>query len=323
MNQRENRVDIGGLRTGQTIEDVFVLKKMVEREYNGNAFLLFQFGNATGTLNGVMWGRVEPVVERFRVGDIVRVRGEMQEYQGLLQVRVHRVDAIDESRFDRSSFLPQSSRDMRSLMDAIGEFASSIVDEDYRRLVAVFYQDPAFLEAFERSPAGRAWHHSYVGGLAEHVHDMLQLADKAAEIYPEINRDLLITGILLHDIGKLTELEADGSIQYTDEGRLVGHILIGLRMIDREIEKLSGFPQKKALLLRHMVASHQGRGDQGSPKVPMTLEALLLHYIDDLDAQVTGARQVVRGHRPSAGSWTEYVKLLDRAFFVGDGQDFD
>jgi 3'-5' exoribonuclease len=310
-------VDIKMLQVGEAVDNVFVLKKMVERDSGGNPFLLFQFGNSTGTLNGVMWGGVERVVRQVRVGDVIRVRGEIQEYQGGLQVRVHRLDPVDEKDLDPSRFLPRSVRDAEKILETLSERARSIQDIDLRRVVAAFFEDDAFLDRFASAPAGRAWHHSYLGGLAEHVHDMLRLADTVMEIYPEIDRDLLVAGVLLHDIGKLDELRSDRSIEYTDEGRLLGHVVIGLRMLDEQIARIDGFSPETALRLRHLVASHQGGGEQGSPKVPMTLEALALHFVDDLDAQMTGARQVIGGRNRTSGRWTEYVRLLDRAFYLG------
>ena len=185
-------------------------------------------------------------------------------------------------------------------------------------LLAGIFTDEEFVGRFLRAPAARVWHHSYLGGLAQHVRDMALIALRVAEVYPEIDRDLLLAGVLVHDLGKVEELEITNRIDYSDPGRLIGHIVLGTALIDERIRAVADFPPDTALRLKHMILSHHGLLEHGSPVVPMTIEAILLHYIDNLDAQARGALQVLDRDTGRFGRWTEYVKLLDRFLYRGD-----
>jgi 3'-5' exoribonuclease len=193
---------------------------------------------------------------------------------------------------------------------------ASIGSEPIQELLRSIFGDEAFREGFTRAPAAKAWHHSYIGGLAEHVRDMAVMARSAAEIYPEVDRDLLLAGVLLHDIGKVEELTVTNHISYSDRGRLVGHIVLGIEMLDRRLAEIDGFPEEIALRLKHMILSHHGSLEHGSPVLPMTIEGMLLHYLDNLDAQVRGALMALDRGGGEPG-WTEYIKLLDRFLYRG------
>ncbi len=296
-----------------------VVAKKVARDYSGGRFLLLQFSDSEGLYKGVYWG-VPPVIEEtVMTNDIVRVKGDVQEYQGALQIKVNSLEKLSSEEFDPTLFIPSSSRDMsviyEEILTAIGKVENSYIKD----LLEAVFGDDSFRERFLKAPAAKGWHHSYVGGLAEHLFDMLKIALAVAEVYPEVDRDLLVAGVLLHDLGKLAELSVTNHIDYTDRGRLLGHISIGVEFLDEYLRGMEEFPVELELRLKHMILSHHGRLEHGSPVLPMTIEALLLGYIDNLDAQVRGSLMAM-GRGGGEGNWTDYVKLLDRFLYRG-GKD--
>ncbi len=305
------------LKVGDKVERVMVVAKKVRRSFTGGKFLLFQFSDRDGILGGVFWDPGADVIKDIHVHDVVKVKGEVQEYQGTLQLKVIAIERLNEKDYDPVQFLQVSGRSSEILFDEILKTIASINDEHLRSLLQVIFEDTGFRENFCRAPAAKGWHHSYVGGLAEHVHDMLRLALRSAEVYPEVDRDLLLAGVLLHDLGKLQELSVTRHIDYSDMGRLLGHISLGVEFLDEYLRGMDDFPEETGIRLKHMILSHHGSLENGSPIVPMTVEALLLHYIDNLDAQVRGTLQMLEKDNSSGGRWTEYVKLLNRFIYRG------
>lgn len=304
----------GKMMVGDTVERVMVVSKKVRRDFSGGKFLLFQFSDRDGVLRGVWWEPTREAETSIKVNDVVRVEGEITEYQGALQLKVARLERLGEGDYDPSMFLPSTSRDVEEMFGAILEVISSIGNEHLRLLLEKIFTEEGFRESFLRAPAAKGWHHAYVGGLAEHVRDMALIADRLCGVYPQADRDLLLAGVLLHDIGKMEELSVTNHINYSDRGRLLGHISLGSEMLENRIRELPGFPEDLALELKHMVLSHHGSLEHGSPVVPMTLEAMLLHYLDNMDAQIRGAIMVLE-KGGGEGKWTEYVKLLDRFIY--------
>ena len=307
----------GVLKVGDRVEKVMVVARKVKRDFSGGTFLLFQFTDKESFLKAVYWDPPRDVESDVGVNDVVRVRGEIQDYHGSLQLKVNRIDKLDESNYDPALFLPSSSRSGDELYDEILKLISSINDENLRALLQTIFEGEGFREAFLRAPAAKGWHHSFVGGLAEHVNDMAQLALKAVEVYAGVNRDLLLAGVLVHDLGKIQELSITNHIEYSDKGRLLGHISLGVEFLKEHIRGMDDFPDDLEVTLKHMILSHHGSLDNGSPIVPMTVEALLLHYIDNMDAQVRGTLQVLEKDAHEVGNWTEYVRLLDRYIYRG------
>jgi 3'-5' exoribonuclease len=305
------------LKVGDRIEKVMVVAKKVRRDFTGGKFLLFQFSDMEGVLKGVLWEPTDDVESGVLVDDIVRVSGEIQEYQGALQLRIGSIEKLTESEYDPSLFLPSSNREVEKLYDEILKIITGVNNENLRALLQVIFEETEFRKRLLRAPAAKGWHHSYIGGLVEHLYDMLQLAFKAAELYPDVDRDLLTAGVLLHDLGKIEELSITNHIDYSDGGRLLGHITLGVEFLDEYLRGMHDFPRELALRLKHMIVSHHGLLENGSPIVPMTLEAMLLHYIDNLDAQVRGVSQVLEKSSNRESNWTEYVRLLDRYIYKG------
>jgi 3'-5' exoribonuclease len=313
----------GELKVGDRVERVMVVAKKVRRDFTGGKFLLFQFSDMEGILKGVLWEPTDDIERGIAMDDVVRVSGEIQEYQGSMQLRISRLEKISEGEYDPSLFLPASNRPVDEMYDELLKLITGVNDENLRGLLQAIFEEEGFRKSLVRAPAAKGWHHSYIGGLVEHTHDMVQLALKAAEIYPDVNRDLLIAGVLLHDVGKIEELSVTNHIDYSDSGRLLGHITLGVEFLDEYLRGIEGFPRELAVKLKHMIVSHHGLLENGSPIVPMTVEALLLHYIDNLDAQMRGVSQVLEKNTGRNGSWTEYVRLLDRYIYRGNEEAGD
>ena len=307
----------GKMTVGDRVERVMVVSKKVRRDFSGGKFLLFQFSDREGVLKGVWWEPTKEAETSIGTDDVVRVGGEITEYQGSLQLKVAWMEKLEEGDYDPSIFLPATGRDPGETWEALSEVIRSIGNVHLRALLEGIFGADGFRDAFMRAPAAKGWHHAWVGGLAEHVHDMTRLADRAAEIYPDVDRDLLMAGVLLHDIGKMEELAVTNHISYSDRGRLLGHIVLGAGTLERALESAQDFPEGLALKLKHMILSHHGSLEHGSPVRPMTVEAMLLHYLDNTDAQVRGAQSAME-NGGGDGGWTEYVKLLDRFLYKGD-----
>ncbi len=306
----------GKMTVGDRVERVVVISKKVRRDFSGGKFLLFQFSDRDGVLKGVWWEPTKEAETSIGINDVVRVGGEITEYQGTLQLKVAWLEKLEEGEYDPSMFLPTTARDTDMIFQSVMDIISSIGNDHLKQLLEGIFGGEGFRDCFLRAPAAKGWHHAWVGGLAEHVIDMTRLADRAAEVYPGIDRDMLMAGVLLHDIGKMKELSVTNHINYSDRGRLIGHITIGAEMLECAIREIPDFPEELELRLKHMILSHHGNLEHGSPVVPMTVEAMLLHYLDNLDAQVRGALTTIEKNG-GEGGWTEYVKLLDRFIYRG------
>lgn len=318
---------LADLGPGMRVEGIYVVKKRVCRSQpNGTTFLLFQFSDKSGQINGVMWDGVEEARRDISNGDLAHVQGDVQLYQNSRQIKVHRITRADPGSFDLSDFLPASSLDPEDAYGRLLAHVDSVCNPHLRQLYTSLFRDPEVSARYKLAPAGKGWHHAYVGGLLEHALSMLELGDVVARQHPELDRDLMVGGILLHDIGKIEELTFKSHIDYTNSGRLIGHLVQGCILVSNHIDRLEGFPEELRNRVLHMIVSHHGSLDRGSPKPPMTLEATVVHLLDHLDSQAHGVEQVI-GRSGSEDGWSEHVKLLDRFFYrgdrtrTGDGQD--
>ncbi len=310
----------GKMTVGDRVERVMVVSKKIRRDFSGGNFLLFQFSDRDGILKGVWWEPTKEAETSIGINDVVKVGGEITEYQGGFQLKVAWMEKLEEGDYDPSIFLPTSARNADEVFQSISDVISSIGNTHLKQLLESIFDGEGFRDDFLRAPAAKGWHHAWVGGLSEHVLDMARLADRAAEVYSPVDRDILMAGVLLHDIGKMDELSVTNHINYSDKGRLLGHITLGYEMLECLIREMQDFPEELAMRLKHMILSHHGNLEHGSPVVPMTVEAMLLHYLDNLDAQIRGVLTVIE-KSGDEGDWTEYVKLLDRFIFKGHPED--
>ncbi len=312
---------IADIRPGDSVNDVFVLsEKTVSRKKDGEPFLSLTLADKTGQIRAVVWDNVRQVLDILADGDFIRVSGGASEYRGTVQITVKSVQAVDPDQVDPRDFLPAADRDVEQMFERLVNLCATVENGHLRRFLASLWQDQDLAERFKTAPAAKRMHHAYLGGLLEHTLSMALLADKIASHYVGVDRDLLLAGAVIHDLGKIHELEYGRRIDYTDRGRLLSHIVIGAEMIEAKIGRLDGFPPQLADQLKHMIISHHGERQFGSPELPKTLEAVLLHYIDAIDSRMNAIRQFMADDDPNS-DWTGYHRLLERHFFKGHWKD--
>ncbi|MFW6334922.1 MAG: 3'-5' exoribonuclease YhaM family protein, partial [Desulfosalsimonas sp.] len=272
---------VNQLASGNSVSDLFVLsEKSLGHKKDGEPYLSVVLSDKTGQIRGVVWENAEQTASAVSAGDFVRVSGLVSEYRGMLQVVVKSMTPETE-RVDPSDFLPTTSRDTSRMFERLKAVAENLESGPLCELLEIFFSDRQFTELFMKAPAAKKMHHAYIGGLLEHTLSVALLAERVCLHYSGIDRDLLIAGAILHDIGKIREFTYDTRIDYSDEGRLVNHIVIGVRMIEEKMAHVQAMPEETGLLLKHLVISHHGTREFGSPEPPKTLEAVLLNYLDE------------------------------------------
>ena len=317
---------VNQLVNGDSVDDAFlVADKQLRANRQGNLYLNLELRDKTGTVGARLWNATESLARLFEPGDFLHVRGKTQVFQGSLQIILNHLEVVDPSQIEPEDFLPQSTQNIAKLMARLREVLLGMNNPHLRALVECFLIDDDFVRKFTTAPAGIKNHHAYQGGLVEHVVNLLNVAGRITEFYPELDRDLLLTGIFLHDIGKVDELSYDRAFAYTDEGQLVGHLVMGVEMLGKKVARcteLTGepFPPELLLRLKHMIVSHHGSYEFGSPKLPMTLEAVALHYLDNLDAKLHTFGREIRDDPSRDSSWTPFQQSLGRRLFKGTPQ---
>jgi 3'-5' exoribonuclease len=307
--------DLGKFENQAVVSFFAVTSKQLRSRKDGGQYLALTLGDRTGQLECRMWDNVAECVAGFEQGDVVKVRAEVSRYNGKLQLNLEKVRRAAADEFELADYVPQTRKDVQELWSTLIRTVDSFSDPFLQGLVRSFLDDPLFAAAFREAPAAKALHHAWLGGLLEHVVSLLGICDVAAQHYPEINRDLLLTGAILHDIGKLEELSWGTSFGYTLQGQLVGHITIGIGMIEKKLAAIPGFPPNLRMLVEHIVLSHHGKLEFGSPKLPMIPEAVLLNFLDDLDAKMHTMRAEFERHEAQGGQpgeMTEWVRSMDR-----------
>ena len=291
------------------------LKQLRSKREGGGAYLALALGDKTGQLDARMWDNFEKLVTEFDAGDIVKVQATVCRFADKLQFKVDKIRRASADEYTLADFVPHTLRDIDELWSELNGFVASFEDAQLFKLVRSFLDDPEYATKLREAPAARSMHHAFIGGLLEHIVSMVGLCAMMAKHYPGIHRDLLMTGAIFHDIGKLSELSWGTSFDYTMEGTLLGHITIGAGMVDRRIAEIPDFSPRMRILVQHMILSHHGKYEFGSPKLPMIREAILLSYIDDMDAKMQTVdvelKRAAEAGRDPAGV-TEWVRAMER-----------
>lgn len=300
------------LAPGQSVQGVFLVQaKEIRQKKTGEPYLSLVLMDRTGEVDAKMWDNIGDVADTFDRDDFVRVRGQTQEYNKKVQITIHSLQRISEDEIDIADFLPVSKRDAAEMWRELQEVIASISNPHLKALLEAVFRNEEIADAYRRAPAAKGIHHAWIGGLLEHVLSMCSLARFFASHYPGIDRDLLLAGVLLHDIGKIRELDFSRSFSYTTEGGLVGHIQIGLRIVADHLPP--DFPPKLRNLVEHMILSHHGQLEFGSPKLPSFPEAMMLHLIDLTDSKMAAMQAALEKDRNSEGVWTGYNSALERS----------
>ncbi len=311
-----SHIEISGLSEGEFVEDYYAVKEAsLNMTSSGKPYIRLTLSDATGSISANMWDGSKELFSTFSAGSVVKVQALVETYRGALQLKVNRLRKAENDEADSADFLPSTTADINELKDELRRFLDSITDPDYSALLNAFFDDPEIYNKFCTSPAATGNHHAYIGGLLEHTVSLARYADVFCKNSPaRLNRDLLLAGVFLHDIGKIEELEAGAVIRYTDRGGLLGHLIIGAMMVEQRAEALPNIDETKKMLLQHMILSHHGRYEYGSPVLPKIPEALALHHIDNLDAKTVAARRVI-DEDETDDNWTARNWMFETKLF--------
>ena len=314
---------VSDLTDQQAVDQIFLASdKQLRTNRQGSTYLQIDLSDRTGTIGTRMWNVTEEVARQFDNGDFVRVIGKTQMFQGAMQMIATRISKANPHEVDEADFVVVSGQQMDQMAVRLGEMLRAISNPHLRNLAECYLADEEFMRKFTDSPAGVKNHHAYRGGLLEHVLNLMEIVLLISGRYPNIDQDQLLLGAFLHDSGKIRELSTEHGLTYTDEGQLIGHIVLGLSMLEAkraEAEEMTGekIPDELFLRVRHLIVSHHGTNEFGSPTVPMTVEAIALHHLDNLDAKIHHFEQLLRDDANSESAWTQYHHNIGRKLFKG------
>lgn len=320
--EKSVKIFIEQLSPQDEVTSLFLVKeKQLRQKKTGEFFLSLNLSDRSGEIPAVMWEQGETAAKSFEEGDVVKIKGLVGSYQNNLQITIHRLRKAAPEEVDMSDFLPSGEIDPLLLKQEVESYIEGIESSFLRQLLESFFLNEEFFQEFAKAPAAKSLHHVYWGGLLEHTVSVARLCKRICEHYDSLRPDLLMTGALLHDLGKIKELHWLRGFDYTDEGRLIGHILLGLEMVKEKIRIMVDFPKDLAMELEHILISHHGHFEYGSPKKPKILEALALHYADDLDAKMYIFSHAMQQEREKGkGSWS-YHRILDRYLYLGKEEE--
>lgn len=305
---------VSDLQPNQVITATFLVHiKDVRQKKTGEPYLSLTLGDRTGEIDAKMWDNVGEVLEGFERDDFIKVKGLLQIYQNRPQLTIHKMVKVRDAEVDFTDYFPCSGREPEAMFAELKQVISGIGSHHLRQLLETFTADEPLMRMFKAAPAAKNVHHAFLGGLLEHVLSLCALCKMIAPHYYNIDLDLVLTGAILHDIGKVAELTYERSFGYSAEGQLLGHIVIGLRMINNKMAAIPDFPPRLRTLVEHLIVSHHGELEYGSPKTPLFPEAMLLHHLDNLDSKMECMRAMIAKDRQPAGLWTAYNPSLERA----------
>jgi 3'-5' exoribonuclease len=306
------------LLSEQNITSFFLVhEKEVRNTREGRSYLRLELGDRSGTVEARMWEQFETVAKDINRDDFVKVQARVEVYRNRPQLSLVQLRLAKPEEIDLADYLPHTAADVEAMWAQLLAYASSIGNPWLKKLVTQIVDDPGVAKSYKRAPAAKVMHHAYLGGLLEHVIGLCGMAKVVAGHYPELDVDLLLTAAILHDVGKLKELCYERAIGYTTPGQLLGHIVMELETVTRAIDKIEGFPPALKIVVQHLLISHHGEYEFGSPKLPMIREALVFHYLDDLDSKLAAVRAALA--TPSGDDeWSAYSNALGRKFLKLD-----
>src|SRR5215831_924699 len=298
---------VSDLADGQAVMTLFLVREKEVRTSarTGKSWLQLSLGDRTGTISAKMWDNFDALAATFERDDVIHVRGRVKLYNGEKELTIEQIVPVAERDYEMGDFLPHTKYDVEKLYAELRAAVASVKNPWLLQLLSSIVEDPEIAPRLKRAPAAMTMHHAFIGGLLEHVVSLLGLANTLCAHYPELDRDLVITGVILHDVGKTRELRYVRGIDYTTEGRLLGHISIGAMLVRKKIDAIQGFPEPLAVLVQHLILSHHGSLEFGSPALPQTREAVALHFLDDVDSKMAAMRETLDGAGALAGIWSE------------------
>jgi 3'-5' exoribonuclease len=305
---------VADLHADQPVNSLFLVReKEIRTSPNtGKSWLQLELADRTGSIEAKMWDNFSEIAATFERDDIVKVRARVKVYRGKNEMTVEQVLPVAEREYDLEDFLPHTKQNIEQLYASLREFVAAVKNPWLRRLLASVVDDPAIVPKLKRAPAAMSMHHAFIGGLLEHIVSVCGLVQASAAHYPDVNADLLYTGAILHDLGKIDELGYSRGFNYTTEGELLGHIVIALALLRKKMDAIEGFPPELRILVEHLIVSHHGTLEFGSPRAPMFREAILLHYLDDMDSKMAAVRASLESPE-GEGEWTARNPAFRRA----------
>lgn len=322
MNKSDAKMQLNQMTPGMKVDQFFVLRSVeLKNKRDGKPFLSLNVGDASGRIPGNLWDDAQRWYDMLRPGDIVQIKGKIGTFRESPQLTIDTLrKATPEDDIDPADFIAKAPMDIEAAFNRLMDLVHSIQHQDLHRLLTRVFEDEARVRGFKAAPGGKLWHHAYAGGLLEHTLNVVTVCDTMASLYDMVDRDLLITGAILHDIGKLEEYDfAGGFIDFTDEGRLLGHITLGamhIRTLIEDIEKEHGFDGEVKQLLLHLILSHQGKKEHGSPVLPAIPEAMILYYADEMDSKANALRRIKERDAAPGRKWSQFIQLLDRYVYL-------
>lgn len=310
------------LKSGQTVKESFILSRKTLREKrDGGMYAVLELSDRTGAIEAVAWDSVVESLRSISTGDVVFVSGAVNEYNDRLQIVVQSITRTKDEDIDPKDYLPVTEENTEQIFEEIVQYGKKVKDPHLRSLLDMFFGDARLIAQFKLAPAAKRVHHAYLGGLLIHTRNVVKLGEHFAAVYPSVNRDLLVTAGILHDIGKVYEYQFIKSIDFSTEGRMLGHIVIGYELTARMIQKISGFPDILRCKVLHMILSHHGELEWGAPKLPVFLEALILHFADNLDSKVAMMTESFEKYRGYDRDWSDFHPYLERELYVRGDDD--
>lgn len=310
------KIMISELKEGMVVDSTFLLKEKISGTgKTGKDYLTLVIGDKTGDTDAKVWDNAKEIDSIIAVNNIVQIRGRVNNYKGRLQISIDEIRWIDKSSVEISDYLMTSPYSTEEMLDKLKALMSTIDNEYLKSLVTLFFSTERMVNLFKSVSAAKSIHHAYSGGLLEHTLNVVRVSDMIAGVYPGVDRSLLLTLALFHDIGKIRELAGDFSTEYTDEGRFVGHIVIGVEIINELVAQIKNFPQELTFFLKHGILSHHGQLEYGSPKRPKIIEAVILHYVEDMDSKIAGITTLIKKEAGINANWTSYHTVYDRYFY--------
>ncbi len=315
---------IKDLKPGDKFVAFFILrKKEIRTKFDSDEiYLSLELGDASQRIRGTVWEKPQEVYEVVEPGDIMKVKATAIHFKDKLHLNIEKIRKAEEGDdFDIKELVPVVDKDRDALLAHLDELIASVENPHLKELLNLVFTDSEIREQFKDAPGGKLWHHNYLGGLLEHTLSVTDIADRVGQMYPDIKRDLLLAAGLLHDIGKISSYTYKTLIDFTDDGRLVGHIVIGAQMVKDKIREIRDFPKDLEMELTHLILSHQGKLEHASPVVPMTLEGLILYYADEIDSNANAYQRITEREKEPGRKWSSYVSLINRFLYFGGEEE--
>jgi 3'-5' exoribonuclease len=313
---------VGGLQEGQVVNSLFLVrdKEIRTSARTGKSWLELDLTDRTGTISSIMWDNFTGIASKFERDDVVQIRGRVTVFNGQKQLTLEQIVPVAERDYELADFLPHTKYDVEKLYAELRTAIGAMSNPWLKKLLSSVVEDPAIMPRLKRAPAAMTMHHAYLGGLLEHMVSLIGLSRAVATHYPELDADLLLSGVVLHDVGKIDELRYGRGIDYSTQGRLLGHIMMGAGLVRDKIKAIPEFPPTLAVLVEHLILSHHGSHEFGSPSLPQTREAIALHFLDDVDSKMAGMRATLESAAEGGGQseWTDRNPSLRRNLLRAD-----